>query len=114
MFRDEASGGEDSENEPSSELTHGSHRGRGAAVSSEKPDDSLTTRRSCRVRRSADFWTTVCKTVRPTLSDSCMSVCLSWVCLSVTLVYRGETEGFEPNNVLWAFHTIQPSSLWLF
>ena len=34
------------------------------------------------------FWATVCKTVRPMLSDRCLSV-LS--CLSVTLVYCGET-----------------------
>jgi len=31
------------------------------------------------------FWATVCKTVRPMLSDRCLS-CLS-VCLSITLVY---------------------------
>jgi len=35
------------------------------------------------------FWATVCKTVRPMLSDRCLS-CLS-VCLSVTLVYCGQT-----------------------
>jgi len=34
------------------------------------------------------FWTTVCKTVRPVLSDRC-PVCP--VCLSVTLVYCGQT-----------------------
>jgi len=33
------------------------------------------------------FWTTVCKTVRPVLSDRCLSV------LSVTLVYCGQTVG---------------------
>jgi len=37
----------------------------------------------------ADFWVTVCETVRPMLSDRCLSVCLA--CLSVTLVYCGET-----------------------
>ena len=37
------------------------------------------------------FWATVCKTVRPKLSDSCLS-CLS-VCLPVTLVYCGQTVG---------------------
>jgi len=38
----------------------------------------------------ADFWATVCKTVRPMLSDCCPD-CLS--CLSVTLVYCGQTVG---------------------
>jgi len=38
------------------------------------------------------YWATVCKTVRPMLSDRCLScpVCLS-VCLSVTLVYCRQT-----------------------
>jgi len=37
------------------------------------------------------FWATVCKTVRPMLSDRCpvCPVCLS--CLSVTLAYCGQT-----------------------
>jgi len=35
------------------------------------------------------FWATVCKTVRPMLSDRCLSVCP----VSVTLVYRGQTVG---------------------
>jgi len=50
------------------------------------------------------FWATVCKTVRPVLSDRSLSVCLS-VCLSVlscpvcpvlsvTLVYCGQTVGW--------------------
>ena len=44
------------------------------------------------------FWATVCKTVRPMLSDRCLS-CLSVlsvcpVCLSVTLVYCGQTAGW--------------------
>jgi len=41
------------------------------------------------------FWATVCKTVRPMLSDRCLScpVCLS-VCLSVVLVYCGQTAGW--------------------
>ena len=38
------------------------------------------------------FWATVCKTVRPMLSDRCLSV-LS-VCLSVSLVYCGQTVGW--------------------
>jgi len=38
------------------------------------------------------FWATVCKTVRPTLSDRC-PVCLSCPFLSVTLVYSGHTVG---------------------
>ena len=33
------------------------------------------------------FWATVCKTVRPMLSNCCLS------CLSVTLVYCGQTVG---------------------
>ena len=36
------------------------------------------------------FWATVCKTVRPTLSDRC-SVCPVLSCLSVTSVYCGKT-----------------------
>ena len=41
------------------------------------------------------FWATVCKTVRPTLSDHCpvLSVCLS-VCLSAIFVYCGQTVGW--------------------
>jgi len=38
-----------------------------------------------------DFWATVCKTVRPMLSDRCLSC---HVCLSVTLVYCGQTVGW--------------------
>ena len=38
--------------------------------------------------RRCRFWATVCKTVRPTLSDRCP------VCLSVTLVYCGQTVGW--------------------
>ena len=34
------------------------------------------------------FWATVCKTVRPMLSDRCLSVCL------VTLAYCGQTVGW--------------------
>jgi len=41
--------------------------------------------------RFSRFWATVCKTVRPMLSDR-RPVCLS-VCLSVTLVYCGQTVG---------------------
>jgi len=47
------------------------------------------------MRPKFDFWATVCKTVRPKLSDRC-SVCLS-VCLSVTLVslvYCSQTVGW--------------------
>ena len=36
----------------------------------------------------ATVWATVCKTVRPMLSDRCLSCP---VCLSVTLVYSGQT-----------------------
>ena len=51
LFRDEASAGEDSESESSWELKDDSEQmsdatGRGAALSSENPDDS---HRSCRV-----------------------------------------------------------------
>ena len=38
--------------------------------------------------KHADFWATVCKTVRPMLSDRCLSA------LSVTLVYCGQTVGW--------------------
>jgi len=41
--------------------------------------------------RFSSFWATVCKTVCPMLSDHCLSV-LS--CLSVTLVYCGQTIGW--------------------
>jgi len=37
----------------------------------------------------SSVWPTVCKTVRPMLSDCCLSVCLS-----VTLVYCGQTVGW--------------------
>jgi len=36
-----------------------------------------------------DFWVTVCKTVRPILSDRCLSV------LSITVVYCGQTVGWR-------------------
>jgi len=39
------------------------------------------------------FWATVCETVRPMLSDRCLSVLPCPVCLSVTLVYCGQTVG---------------------
>jgi len=38
------------------------------------------------------LWATVCKTVRPMLSDRCLSVCLA--CLSVTLVYCDQMVGW--------------------
>ena len=37
-----------------------------------------------------DFWATICKTVRPTLSDPCLSCPVLSLCLSVTLVYCGQ------------------------
>jgi len=37
---------------------------------------------------SYSFWATICKMVCPKLSDHCLSVCLS-----VTLVYCGQTVG---------------------
>ena len=37
---------------------------------------------------TSDFWATLCRTVRPTLSVRCLSVCLS-----ETLVYCGQTAG---------------------
>jgi len=40
-----------------------------------------------------DFWATVCKTVRPMLSDR-RPVLSVLSCLSVTLVYYGETVGW--------------------
>ena len=39
----------------------------------------------------SSFWATVCKMVRPMLSDHCLCVCLS--CLSVTFVHCGQTVG---------------------
>jgi len=48
-----------------------------------------TTYRSLRsVNGPAYFWATVCETVCPMLSDRCLS------CLSVTLVYCGQTVGW--------------------
>jgi len=41
------------------------------------------------------FWATGCNAVRPTLSDRYLCVCLSVLsCLSVTLVYCGQTVGW--------------------
>ena len=55
------------------------------------------TRGQCREARPrcggvnrVDFWATVCKTVRPMLSDRC-PVCVCLPCLSVTLVHCGQT-----------------------
>jgi len=43
----------------------------------------------------ADFWASVCKAVRPMLTDRCLSVCMSSpVCLFVTLVYCGLMVGW--------------------
>ena len=47
----------------------------------------------CQKPQFWQFFVTVCKTVRPMLSDCCLS-CLSVLfCLSVTLVYCGQTVG---------------------
>jgi len=49
------------------------------------------------VRIVDPFWATICKTVRPMLSDRCLSVVsvLSVLsCLSVALVYCGQTAGW--------------------
>ena len=43
------------------------------------------------LRYTYHFWVTICKTVRPMLSDRCLS-CLP--VLSVTLVYYGQTVGW--------------------
>jgi len=40
-----------------------------------------------------NFWATVCKTVRPMLSDRCLSCPILSVCLSVTFVHCGQTVG---------------------
>jgi len=56
------------------------------------------TNHCCHMAIFAIYWATVCKTVRPMLSDSCLSVrlsCLSCLSvLSVTLVYCGQTVGW--------------------
>jgi len=44
-----------------------------------------------RILRILFYWPTVCKTVQPMLSVRCQTVCA--VCLSVTLVYYGQTVG---------------------
>ena len=47
-----------------------------------------------RASRSVEpFWATVCKTVRPILSDSCLP-CSVLSVLSVTLMYCGQTAGW--------------------
>jgi len=51
----------------------------------------------------SSFWATVCKTVRPMLSDRCLSV-LS-VSLYVTLVYCGQT-------VVWIKFRVRPIPCW--
>ena len=50
--------------------------------------------RSLKTKITKYFWVTVCKAVRPMLSDCCLSVLSCPVCLSVTLVYCGETVGW--------------------
>jgi len=61
------------------------------------------------------FWASVCKTVCPMLSDCCLSV-LS--CLSVTLVYCGQTVGWRagrprpwPHCVRWRPSSPSPKGL---
>ena len=53
--------------------------------------DNVTTENMCLYLNS--FWVTVCKTVRPMLSVRCLYVCLSvlCVCLSVTFAHCGQT-----------------------
>jgi len=53
----------------------------------------------------------ICKTVRPILSDCCLSVCL-YVCLSVTLVYCGQTvgkKGTNPRHQIFGPHLLWPN-----
>ena len=45
-------------------------------------------RLSCTVTVTVHFWATVCKTIRPMLSDRCLSL------RSVTLLYCGQTVGW--------------------
>ena len=47
---------------------------------------------------SNNFWATVCKTMHPMLSDRCPA-CLS--CLSVKLVYCGQTVGWMDQDETW-------------
>jgi len=51
-------------------------------------DEFLTGIQLFNFKFHSHFWATVCKTVRPVLSDRCLS------CLSVTLVYCGQTVGW--------------------
>ena len=51
----------------------------------------LKIRKISKIFQSFSFWATACITVRPILSVRCLSVCLS--CLSVSLVYCGQTVG---------------------
>jgi len=55
-----------------------------------------TVRRSvCPSYAGSFYWATVCKTLRPILSDRCLSVCpVLSVCLSVSLVCCGQTVGW--------------------
>jgi len=61
---------------------------------------TYTTRPSCSLLhwllmfstyRNFGFWATVCKTVRPMVSDRCLSVLFCPVCLSVTFVHCSQT-----------------------
>jgi len=81
-----------------SQYTNVTDRQTGQDRQTERTDRQTTDR----WHRANRFWATVCKTVRPMLSERCLSVCpvclsvcLSCpVCLSVTLVYCGQTVGW--------------------
>ena len=55
---------------------------------------TLTTTAASIIHNCMSFWATVCKTVRPMLSDRCPVMSVLSVCLSVTLVYCGQTVGW--------------------
>jgi len=53
------------------------------------------------------FWATVCKTVRPVLLDRCP------VCLSVTMVYSGQTVGWIKMPLVWREASVQETLCWM-